>query len=197
MKLLPKLFILFMIISTFVSSFIVFLAEFTSFDLTFRNLTKIIPDTLQLRRNPTQEIIDGFKVTSLDGLLSSAKILPQISHMHRHYFVNCSAVFAGDEDEVKKINTIFLKPPAVPSDAEVADNWLGDCTKYRQYRDYPTRPWSTEEEEFPIAYSILTHKNAAQTERLLRSIYQPQNVYCIHVDLKAEPNFMRLSHYTE
>jgi hypothetical protein len=40
--------------------------------------------------------------------------------------------------------------------------------------------------EFPIAYSILTYNNVEQLERLLRSIYRPHNVYCIHVDSKSE-----------
>ncbi|XP_072041112.1 beta-1,3-galactosyl-O-glycosyl-glycoprotein beta-1,6-N-acetylglucosaminyltransferase 3-like [Amphiura filiformis] len=44
----------------------------------------------------------------------------------------------------------------------VADNWLGDCSRYKQYRDYPKRPLSKKEADFPIAYSILVHKDAAQ-----------------------------------
>ncbi|XP_072041955.1 beta-1,3-galactosyl-O-glycosyl-glycoprotein beta-1,6-N-acetylglucosaminyltransferase-like [Amphiura filiformis] len=113
--------------------------------------------------------------------------------MHRYYYVNCSAVFAGDQNELKKIETL-LKDPAeirIPSDAAVADNWLGDCGRYKRYRDYPNTPLSKEEADFPIAYSIVVHKDAAQVERLFRSIYQPQNVYCIHVDLKSKPNFTR------
>ncbi len=50
---------------------------------------------------------------------------------------------------------------------------------------YPNKPGSQEEEELPIAYSILMHKDPVQVERLLRSIYQPQNMYCIHVDAAA------------
>ena len=36
-----------------------------------------------------------------------------------------------------------------------------------------------------IVFSILMYKDVEQTERLLRAIYRPQNVYCIHVDKKS------------
>ncbi|RNA37404.1 beta-1-3-galactosyl-O-glycosyl-glyco beta-1-6-N-acetylglucosaminyltransferase-like [Brachionus plicatilis] len=43
--------------------------------------------------------------------------------------------------------------------------------------------------DFPIAFSILVHSNAEQVERLIRSIYQPQNIYCIHIDTKSNQAF--------
>jgi len=44
---------------------------------------------------------------------------------------------------------------------------------------------SAEEAEFPLAFSIVMYRDVEQTERLLRAIYQPQNLYCIHVDTKS------------
>jgi len=46
-----------------------------------------------------------------------------------------------------------------------------------------------EAEDFPIAYNILTHSNANQLLRLLRAIYRPNNVVCIHVDTKASESY--------
>ncbi|CAK8681206.1 unnamed protein product [Clavelina lepadiformis] len=46
-----------------------------------------------------------------------------------------------------------------------------------------------EERHFPIAYSILAHQNAHQLMLLLSAIYAPQNVYCIHIDLKSTSMF--------
>ena len=48
---------------------------------------------------------------------------------------------------------------------------------------------SKEEEEFPLAYSFVVHKDAGQVERLLRALYRPHNVYCIHVDKKSASVF--------
>ena len=42
---------------------------------------------------------------------------------------------------------------------------------------------------FSIAYSIVTHQGAGLVERILRAIYRPQNVYCIHVDTKSDSTF--------
>ncbi|CAC5403519.1 GCNT1 [Mytilus coruscus] len=59
-----------------------------------------------------------------------------------------------------------------------------DCKKFLRDRDYITSTLSSEEEDFQIAYSILVFKSINQFERLLRSIYRPQNFYCVHADTK-------------
>jgi len=63
------------------------------------------------------------------------------------------------------------------------------CQKFKSTRKYITKPLSYEEQNYPIAYSIVIHKDFQMFERLLRSIYQPQNYYCIHVDQKAPEKF--------
>lgn len=60
-----------------------------------------------------------------------------------------------------------------------------NCKDYRKKRGFDKFKPSKEEKAFPIAFSILVYKSAEQTERLLRAIYRPHNVYCIHVDAKA------------
>ncbi|VDO01250.1 unnamed protein product [Rodentolepis nana] len=42
-----------------------------------------------------------------------------------------------------------------------------------------------EEEEFPLAYTIMAFERPDQVWRLLRSVYRPQNYYCIHFDRKS------------
>uniref|UniRef100_A0A3Q0KU07 Putative glycosyltransferase 14 family member n=2 Tax=Schistosoma mansoni TaxID=6183 RepID=A0A3Q0KU07_SCHMA len=44
---------------------------------------------------------------------------------------------------------------------------------------------SKEEEQFPLAFSIAIHQSTKQVSRLLRLIYRPHNLYCIHVDSKS------------
>ncbi|XP_053400631.1 N-acetyllactosaminide beta-1,6-N-acetylglucosaminyl-transferase-like [Mercenaria mercenaria] len=61
-----------------------------------------------------------------------------------------------------------------------------NCTSFINDRGYITHHLTEEERNFPIAYSILMYKNAEQAERLLRAIYRPQNIYCIHVDSKTD-----------
>ena len=45
---------------------------------------------------------------------------------------------------------------------------------------------SEEEKAFPIAYAINLNKVPHQVFRLLKLIYRPHNVYCIHHDLKSD-----------
>ena len=43
--------------------------------------------------------------------------------------------------------------------------WLWNCDEYKLNRRYPKRAMSTEEADFPIAYIIVAHKDAAQVRR--------------------------------
>lgn len=52
--------------------------------------------------------------------------------------------------------------------------------------DYPA---TNEEKKFPIAYTILAYKNFEQLLRLLRVLYRPWNLICIHVDAKVRGSF--------
>nr|XP_054774236.1 beta-1,3-galactosyl-O-glycosyl-glycoprotein beta-1,6-N-acetylglucosaminyltransferase-like [Lytechinus pictus] len=112
---------------------------------------------------------------------------------HHHYQVNCSGIIQGDPLSLERSKSILTwtnvegRTP-MPSD-EVVATWTRNCDYYRTNRKYPTEAMSLEEFDFPLAYILLVHKDAAQVERLLRSIYHPQNVYCFHVDANADDDF--------
>ena len=63
-----------------------------------------------------------------------------------------------------------------------------DCARVLQTR-FVHPPVSKEEEQLPIAFGLTVHKGACLLERLLRAIYMPNNVYCIHIDKKASAVF--------
>ncbi|KAI5619577.1 beta-1,3-galactosyl-O-glycosyl-glycoprotein beta-1,6-N-acetylglucosaminyltransferase 7, partial [Silurus asotus] len=48
---------------------------------------------------------------------------------------------------------------------------------------------SKEEEDYPLAFIITIHKDLEMFVRLLRAIYAPHNIYCIHVDAKAPKDY--------
>ncbi|XP_077866672.1 core 2-GlcNac-transferase isoform X1 [Saccoglossus kowalevskii] len=60
-----------------------------------------------------------------------------------------------------------------------------DCRYFAYSRGYTSKPVTQEELDFPLAFGILIHKDVYQFEQLLRTIYRPQNSYCIHVDKLA------------
>uniref|UniRef100_A0A3Q0KC78 Branching Xylosyltransferase n=3 Tax=Schistosoma mansoni TaxID=6183 RepID=A0A3Q0KC78_SCHMA len=64
--------------------------------------------------------------------------------------------------------------------------WNGSksCDNFKQLIEQPV--WLSEEEKsYPIAYSLLIYDDIEWTARLLRLIYRPNNLYCIHVDRKS------------
>lgn len=60
-----------------------------------------------------------------------------------------------------------------------------DCARFRSEMGYDVLPVDKEELDFPVAFSILVHKHAAQLERLLRVVHRPHNYYCVHVDANS------------
>ncbi|XP_002732210.1 N-acetyllactosaminide beta-1,6-N-acetylglucosaminyl-transferase-like [Saccoglossus kowalevskii] len=60
-----------------------------------------------------------------------------------------------------------------------------ECASFRENEGFYSKPLSKMEASFPIAYSILMYKSVQQVTQLMRMIYMPQNVYCIHVDAKS------------
>ncbi|XP_052790831.1 beta-1,3-galactosyl-O-glycosyl-glycoprotein beta-1,6-N-acetylglucosaminyltransferase-like [Mya arenaria] len=108
----------------------------------------------------------------------------------RVFDFNCAAVLRGDLKEINKGMEIMDKDGFVRG-GNISDisyiKLTKDCDKFKEYRDYRNYILSAEEEEFPVAYSILLYKEVEQAERLLRALYTPRNVFCLHVDMDARP----------
>ncbi|XP_072020594.1 N-acetyllactosaminide beta-1,6-N-acetylglucosaminyl-transferase-like [Amphiura filiformis] len=119
-----------------------------------------------------------------------------ISPFHKHWDVNCSEILGGDNQIVRETTTMLdqLRDKdgslPIPTDEEI-EKWMDDCREFTGKRHYLETPLSDEEEEYPVAFIITTHKEVVQVERLLRSIYQPQNIYCIHPDAKSPAAYQR------
>lgn len=105
--------------------------------------------------------------------------------------INCSRISKGDTDAVQEAS---LRNLELKNKRESLGEWkylnmTKDCGLYKGSRRFIEFPLSKEEENFPIAYSMVIHEKIEMFERLLRSIYTPQNVYCVHVDAKAPEPF--------
>ena len=94
----------------------------------------------------------------------------------------CQALITGNTSSNTRPNTTGTFISATEY-AELTEN----CNCFRSDLGYFVSPEDTidEERRFPIAFSLLTYENLEQTERLLRLIYRPHNIYCIHVDAKS------------
>ncbi|XP_032824639.2 beta-1,3-galactosyl-O-glycosyl-glycoprotein beta-1,6-N-acetylglucosaminyltransferase 4 [Petromyzon marinus] len=104
------------------------------------------------------------------------------------YNIRCSEILQQDPREIGKTLKIRRKTIVDLTDEDML-LLTEDCPVFLETRKYFSKHVSPEERDFPIAYSIVVHKNAATLERLLRAIFVPQNVYCIHVDTKSSTTF--------
>jgi len=103
--------------------------------------------------------------------------------------ITCKQLLVGNEEAVAAaVKFINAYPRETMSESKLLKNAV-NCDEFRKlggYRDTPVRP---SDSDFPIAFNILVHWHLEQFERLLRAIYRPQNVYCIHVDAKTSQTF--------
>ncbi|XP_075787848.1 beta-1,3-galactosyl-O-glycosyl-glycoprotein beta-1,6-N-acetylglucosaminyltransferase [Pelodiscus sinensis] len=107
--------------------------------------------------------------------------------------INCSKILQGDIEEIQNVKlemltVSFKKRPKLTASDYI--NMTMDCASFTKMRKYIMEPLSKEEAEFPIAYSIVIYHKIDMLDRLLRSIYAPQNYYCIHVDKKSPESFL-------
>lgn len=108
--------------------------------------------------------------------------------------VNCTKILKGDIEEIQNAKLELMRVDYKKRHSWLTDkdflNMTKDCNSYTRNRKYILYPLSQEEREFPIAYSIVVHHKIDMLERLLRTIYAPQNYYCIHVDKKSSESFL-------
>uniref|UniRef100_A0A667XS49 Glucosaminyl (N-acetyl) transferase 4 n=1 Tax=Myripristis murdjan TaxID=586833 RepID=A0A667XS49_9TELE len=105
------------------------------------------------------------------------------------YDINCTAVYQLDPVEIGKALEIRRKV-IVDLDDDSIVSLTSDCQRYIKTRAYNDVPVSEEERHFPLAYSLVVHKNAPMVERILHAIYAPHNIYCVHYDQKSSPAFI-------
>jgi len=103
--------------------------------------------------------------------------------------ITCRRLLIGDVEAVAAaVKFTSAHQRKVMQESELLRNAF-NCEEFRKRGSYWDTPLRPSDSEFPIAFSILVHWHVEQFERLLRAIYRPQNVYCIHVDAKTSWTF--------
>nr|XP_033775846.1 beta-1,3-galactosyl-O-glycosyl-glycoprotein beta-1,6-N-acetylglucosaminyltransferase 3-like [Geotrypetes seraphini] len=101
--------------------------------------------------------------------------------------ISCSKIIQGDQDAVRL--ALLHQKNARKKELRISEmdylKFTKDCNHYKTSRRFIPIPLSKEEENYPIAYSMVIHEQIEIFERLLRAIYNPQNIYCVHVDEKS------------
>lgn len=76
-----------------------------------------------------------------------------------------------------------------PTDQDVFSSYIGKDCEVVKREQFPHPTPTQEEKDFPIAYAMVVFQNANLAEKVLQSVYMPQNIYCIHVDVKSSETF--------
>uniref|UniRef100_A0A8C5SBG9 Beta-1,3-galactosyl-O-glycosyl-glycoprotein beta-1,6-N-acetylglucosaminyltransferase 3 n=1 Tax=Laticauda laticaudata TaxID=8630 RepID=A0A8C5SBG9_LATLA len=107
--------------------------------------------------------------------------------------ISCSGISRGDIKAMQDalMSKMQWKSKRLALDEMFYLNLTKDCRTFKERRRFIGFHLSEEEENFPIAYSMVIHEKIEMFERLLRSIFAPQNVYCVHVDSKSPELFQK------
>uniref|UniRef100_A0AAQ4QVF3 Beta-1,3-galactosyl-O-glycosyl-glycoprotein beta-1,6-N-acetylglucosaminyltransferase 3 n=1 Tax=Gasterosteus aculeatus aculeatus TaxID=481459 RepID=A0AAQ4QVF3_GASAC len=104
----------------------------------------------------------------------------------------CLAIISGDtEGRREELEVLVASGKISILSEDFYLNVTKDCPSYIEKRGFITAPLSEEEDNFTIAYSMVIHEKIVMFERLLRAVYTPQNIYCVHVDQKSSKGFQK------
>ena len=147
--------------------------------------------------DPKLEVGESFTLTPTLGSVSSVDACKQVqktgfmnrkwvTHHTPHIDVSCNKLRAGDLHEQKRVKSIVKNWHNSISDSEYFEDFK-NCSKTVQ--DFVTGFYSSpSESNFPIAFEMLIFYKEGRIQqylRLLKFLYRPQNVYCIHIDKKS------------
>ena len=101
---------------------------------------------------------------------------------------DCRALRTGDVVEYEKVKEKLKTWKNVESEAHFLYG-LNNCSHVvkEYFNNFYVSP---EEEQFPLAYILVVYTDVWQVLRLLKVIYRPHNLYCIHPDAKQGKDFM-------
>uniref|UniRef100_UPI00358FC2A5 beta-1,3-galactosyl-O-glycosyl-glycoprotein beta-1,6-N-acetylglucosaminyltransferase-like n=1 Tax=Myxine glutinosa TaxID=7769 RepID=UPI00358FC2A5 len=158
--------------------------------VTFMSIFLLLHSMPKMVQYSSKEAMNLLPSAALRELYSSIRLAPNKPATT----FNCSAIFDGDQEEIALAKLRMRSEPfkrdddSTLTEAEYTSA-TAHCETFKRDRRYFFAPLSLEERDFPIAFSIVVHTRVDMFERLLRSIYMPQNVYCIHVDEKSPDDF--------
>ncbi|XP_062905331.1 beta-1,3-galactosyl-O-glycosyl-glycoprotein beta-1,6-N-acetylglucosaminyltransferase 4-like [Mobula hypostoma] len=139
---------------------------------------------------------DGQKTWLVEPLLSTSSLVwnrKDARWLQSKIEINCTEIYNYNSAEVGKTLEI-RKGSIVDLEDEDVELMTSNCVQYLQHRGYHYKLTSKEEQEYPLAFSLVVHKDAIMVERLLKMIYMPQNIYCIHYDQKSSKSFKTAMH---
>ncbi|CAH1775434.1 unnamed protein product [Owenia fusiformis] len=107
--------------------------------------------------------------------------------------VDCAQIINKDEDAITHAQNYMREHKQAIISDNVFVELTQNCEIFKTRRGYHTKPLSAIENKFPVAFQIAMYRDVEQVERLLRAIYFPQNLYCIHVEMMSHEAYIAIS----
>ena len=106
---------------------------------------------------------------------------------------NCTLLFkGGDEVETAHVSLASYTWPATKHALNFA-KWVRECHCIHFKHEFVGNFYTAKEEvKFPLAFTMVVHNNPFQVFRLLKVLYRPHNIYCIHYDSKSSEDMKLL-----
>ncbi|CAB3408174.1 unnamed protein product [Caenorhabditis bovis] len=104
--------------------------------------------------------------------------------------LNCTSVVNGTEDsrQIERMKQWTFDFESIEFELK---NTTDFCETVDKYFNFARNATSIEEEEYPLAYGLVVYKELVQVILQLSLFYQPQHLFCIKIDVLADPLFKR------
>ena len=103
---------------------------------------------------------------------------------------NCQKLQVGSTSEINRVEGFLKYWRNDVSDKEFYQN-LKHCSYIKSIFSANNFYISDMERDFPLAYAMLFYNSPQQIVRLLKVIYRPHNIYCLHPDSKASKQLIQ------
>ena len=102
--------------------------------------------------------------------------------------VNCELMLSNDRPEIERVKREIKSWHSSVSE----DEWIESLTDCEQVvKDFSNNFYNSPEElDFPLAYIFVVYTNPQQMVRLIKALWRPQNIFCIHPDAKQSEKFI-------
>ena len=99
---------------------------------------------------------------------------------------DCQKLMSGDKTEARRIQAASKQWTSSITDTMFLKQ-TRDCDQLRQ--TFKNNLYNTIlERDFSLAFTLVVNSSPQQVFRLLKLLYRPQNVFCIHYDVKTSPS---------
>ena len=111
-----------------------------------------------------------------------------VTRIHPHVDANCALLWNNTESEVRRVQTAVENWKNAESDKQFI-SIMKDCSIVTE--EFTGNFYVSQEEmDFPLAFSLVVYTAPQQVIRLLKTIYRPHNLYCIHPDARQSNTFI-------